>query len=92
MTCSLPANVLEITGNHLKLYDNLEDEEGVFFISQADDTEARATQVRTNEPQTLTLRIPDTLLAGEYRIEVRNTSRKGETLRTGIFTPVLTVQ
>lgn len=86
-----PGDVLEITGNHLKLYDNLE-EEGVFFVNQSDGTETNADQIRTNEPKTLTLRIPDGLAACTYRLEVRTTSRTGDTLRTGIFTTELTVE
>lgn len=87
-----PGDVLEVMGSELKLHDNLEEEEGVFFLSQADDSEVRATQIRTNEPKTLTMRIPDSLTAGTWRLEVRNTTRKGKTLRTGIFPPVLTVE
>ena len=87
-----PGDVLEITGSDLKIHDNIEDEEGIFFVSQTDAAEHRAGQIRTNEPQTLTLRIPDSLAAGTWRLEVRNTSRNSQTLRTGIFTPVLTVE
>ena len=86
-----PGDVLEVTGTHLKIHNNVSDE-GVYFVNQSDDTEAEATQIRTNEPKTLTLRIPDSLVAGAYRIEVRNTHHDSETLRTGIFTPELTVQ
>lgn len=74
----------------LKIYHNLEDEEGVFFVNQADGTETRQGELRTNEPKTLTLRIPE-LPAGSYRLEVRNTRYDGKTLRIGVFTPVLTV-
>lgn len=86
-----PGDVLEITGNYLKIQDTL-DEEGVFFVSQSGDTEAKAEQIRTNEPKTLTLRIPESLAAGPWRVEVRNTSRNGDALRTGVFEPVLTVE
>jgi hypothetical protein len=86
-----PGDVLEITGTNLKIHNNLEDE-GVFFVNQSDDTEEAADQIRTNEPKTLTLRIPEGLAAGTYRIEVRNTRHNGDTLRTGIFTPKLTVE
>ncbi|MDR8394393.1 DUF4469 domain-containing protein [Aliifodinibius sp. S!AR15-10] len=86
-----PGDVLELSGTHLKIHDNLE-EEGVFFVSQSDDSEAKAEQIRTNEPKTLTMRIPESLAAGPYRIEVRNTHHDSDTLRTGIFKPVLTVE
>ncbi len=86
-----PDGVLEVTGTNLKILSNLE-EEGVFFVSQSDDTETEATQVRTNEPKTLTLQIPGNLAAGTYRLEVRNTTYNSNTLRTGVFTPELTVE
>lgn len=86
-----PGDVLEVTGTHLKILDNA-DGEGVFFVNQSDGTEAEASQLRTNEPKTLTLRIPKDLAAGTYRLEVRNTTYHSETLRTGLFTPELTVE
>lgn len=49
-----PGDALEITGTDLKIHDNLEEEEGVFFVRQSDDFEFRATQIRVNEPKTLT--------------------------------------
>ncbi len=81
--------VVEVRGQSLKLENNLE-EEGVYFVNQANDQEAKATFVRTNEPQTLTVKAP-TLRAGRYRLEVRNSRHDGKTLRIGVFTPVLTV-
>jgi hypothetical protein len=86
-----PGGVLKIMGNHLKIYNNV-DEEGLFFVNQSDDTEAEATQIRTNEPKTLSLRIPEGLAAGTYQIEVRTTLRNSETMRKGVFTPELTVE
>lgn len=68
-----PGDVLEIKGSNLKIHDNIDGEEGVFFIHQEDGSEFEAEQYRTNEPKTLSLRIPDALTAGTYRIEVRNT-------------------
>lgn len=87
-----PGDVLEIEGNHLKIHNNVEGAEGVFFVNQGDDSEFATEEVRTNEPKTLYLRIPDTLTAGTYRIEVRNSRYNSETLRTGLFTPELTVE
>jgi hypothetical protein len=86
-----PGDVLEISGKHLKSHDNV-DQEGVFFVNQSEDSEVEGEQIRTNEPKTLTLRIPEDLAAGTYRIEVRNTSRNGNSLRSGIFEPELTVE
>ncbi len=81
---------LEVQGEQLKICDNLE-EEGVFFVNQANDSEVKAERVRTNEPKTLTLMVPK-LRAGRYRLEVRNTRYDGKILRIGVFTPVLTVK
>ncbi len=81
---------LEVQGEQLRMYGNLE-EEGVFFVNQANDSEVKAEFVRTNEPQTLTLKVPK-LKVGRYRLEVRNTRFDGKTLRIGVFTPVLTVK
>lgn len=86
-----PGDVLEITGNNLKIHDNLE-EEGVFFIHQSDDGETEAARIHTNEPKTLTLRIPEELETDTYRLEVRNTRYDTEKLRTSIHAPELTVQ
>ncbi len=82
-------DVLEISGENLKIHNNMEDQEGVFFVNQSDGTEVRQDKFRMNEPKTLTLRVPE-LTAGNYRMEVRNSSRNGKTLRVGLFTPVLT--
>ncbi|NJN25312.1 MAG: DUF4469 domain-containing protein [Cyclobacteriaceae bacterium] len=84
-----PGDVLEISGQLLKVYNNLE-EEGVFFHNQSDGSEVKTALIRTNEPKTLTLKIPD-LPAGNYRLEVRNTRHDGKTLRVGVFAPNLKV-
>lgn len=85
-----PDGVLEIAGDNLKIYNNLE-VEGVFFVSEFNDYETRSPEIRINEPKTLTLRIPEDLPVGTCRLEVRTTPRNGNRLRTGIFTPKLTV-
>ena len=85
-----PEATLEVQGEQLKICDNLE-EEGVFFVNQANDSEVKAERVRTNEPKTLTLMVPK-LRAGRYRLEVRNTCYDGKILRVGVFTPMLTVK
>ncbi len=84
-----PGDVVEVSGQLLKIHGNL-DEEGVFFINQGDGTETAGEQLRTNEPRTLTLKIP-ALAAGNYRLEVRNSRHDGKTLRVGIFGPTLAV-
>ncbi|MCW9708465.1 DUF4469 domain-containing protein [Fodinibius salsisoli] len=86
-----PGDVLEVTGNNLKIYNNIEDE-GVFFVHESGDDEMEVAQIHTNEPKTLTLRLPEELAPGSYRLEVRNTPRNGNQLRSSMFTPLLTVQ
>jgi hypothetical protein len=66
------------------------DGQGVFFVNVNDGTEVQANTLRTNEPKTITLRIP-ALPTGQYRIEIRNTTRKGKELRTSVYTTYLTV-
>ncbi|SHK17023.1 protein of unknown function [Reichenbachiella agariperforans] len=81
--------IVEISGEDLKLYGT-HDEEGIFFINQANGSEVKAEKVRTNLPSELSLQAP-VLEAGEYRMEIRNTTRKGKSLRVGIFAQKFTV-
>jgi len=74
--------ILEIQGDALKIYTEVEGQ-GVFFINKANGNETVANLPRINSPKTLTLRIPE-LVAGEYRLEVRNTARKCKTMRIGM--------
>jgi hypothetical protein len=78
-----PGATLEIKGQDLKIYDHV-DGQGVFFISQANGQETKAIRMRTNEPITLTLMVPQ-LSQGSYRIEIRNTTRQGKDLRVGAY-------
>ena len=87
-TSLTPNGVLMIKGSALKIHE--EPDEGVFFINQSNGAEVKADAPRDNEPQTLRLIVP-ALDPGEYRIEIRNTTRNGQTLRIGLFEPRLTV-
>jgi len=69
---------LELEGYALKIYD--QQEQGVFFINKNSGEETKANRLRTNEPKKITLSVPQ-LAAGLYRLEVRNTTRKGKTMR-----------
>ena len=84
-----PGGTLEIKGNQLKIYDNLP-EEGLFFINQASGAETKAERVRTNQARSISVLVP-TLVAGNYRLEVRNTTHSSKSLRTGVFTIPLVV-
>ncbi len=85
-----PNDTLEIKGTDLKVYSEYE-EQGIYFLNVGDGTETKAETIRTNEPKTLTLRVP-ALTAGTYRIEVRNAFWKGTNLRVGITNFALTVE
>jgi hypothetical protein len=84
-----PGDVLEITGSSLKIHNNLE-EEGIYFVNMADNTETIATRIRTNEPKTLRLRVPE-LAGGTYQLSIRNTRHDGKSLRVGLMAQMLTV-
>jgi hypothetical protein len=83
-----PGDTIEIAGEDLKIYE--ERGEGVFFMDQSTGVETPGELPRRNEPGGLMLRVP-ALPSGQYRIEVRNTTRKGKVLRTGVFVQPLTV-
>jgi len=73
---------LEIEGADLKIFEG--EGQGVFFINASEGFEVKAEHIRTNEPKTLSLSVPD-LKAGTYKIEVRNTGFKGKTIRVGLL-------
>ena len=80
---------MEITGYALKVYSEQADQ-GVFFINKNSGEETKADRLRTNEPKKITLSVPR-LAAGLYRLEIRNTTRNGKTLRVGMSTIELIV-
>lgn len=84
-----PGDVLEVVGDRLKIYDNL-NEEGVFFVNQLDGKETQVVQLRVNQKKTLTFRVPE-LKTGNYRLEIRNTHHSGRSLRIGYYSSTLTV-
>lgn len=85
-----PGAALEIEGSALKIYEEI-DGQGVFFINKADGVETKAGMPKLNEPKKLSLKVP-ALNPGQYRIEIRNTTRFGKSLRIGISTAYYTVQ
>ncbi|WP_421920325.1 DNA-binding domain-containing protein [Marinifilum sp.] len=85
-----PGAALEIEGKALKIYEDV-DGQGVFFINKADGVETKGSMPKLNEPKKLSLKVP-ALNPGEYRIEIRNTTRNGKSLRIGISTAYYTVQ
>lgn len=85
-----PEGTLEITGEELKIYTEPAGQ-GVFFINKSNGQETVAAMPRINEPKMLSLRIPE-LVAGTYRIEIRNSARKVKTLRVGTIPIEFTVK
>ncbi len=84
-----PNDTIEISGDNLKVYED-GSEQGVFFINNGNGAEVKASVIRTNEPMTLSLRVP-ALESGQYRIEVRNTARNAKTMRIGMSPVSFTV-
>ena len=83
-----PGGALEIEGEELKIFET--EGEGVFFVNQTTAVATKADALRRNEPQRLSLRVPP-LPAGQYRLEIRNTTRNGSVLRTGMLAQMLAV-
>lgn len=82
--------MVKLVGDLLKLNEVNEDE-GVFFIKAGDETETKAAFVHENLPKTLMIEVPETLTAGEYYIEVRNRRYQGKSLRNGRLKPKVNV-
>jgi hypothetical protein len=76
-----PGSSGEVRGSHLKL-DTTDSDQGIFFIA-SDGTETKVDMVMRNMPANLIFMIPDSLASGEYEIEVRNTPRGHDTIRSG---------
>ena len=78
---------ISIEGEKIKIADEADAEQGVFFIS-SDNSEYRVTRKLTmNKPKHIIARVPADLPAGEYTVVVRtkfsgNTSSPLKTLRT----------
>lgn len=78
-TVLTPANMLQITGNLIKV-DGTDAGNGVFFINQSTQAETKAEFIATNSPKNLILLIP-ALQKGDYKIKVV-TQYSSNTLKT----------
>jgi len=86
-----PGATGEITGEMLK-FDDTEDEQGVFLVATADNTETKVSFVRINQPKTIHFAIPTSLPAGNYRLEVRSTLQaRNIAVKIGVLPNTLTV-
>lgn len=76
-----PGGVGQIMGTLLKV-DPAESDQGVFFIA-SDGTETRSDTYIRNKPANLIVMIPDTLVSGEYHVEVRAKLQNTNDVRSG---------
>ena len=89
-TTLTPLGTANLLGENLKI-DSEKDDEGVFFINTADNSETKASYMYENLPRKLQFEIPDALITGSYVIEVRNRPRNTKELRSGRFKNPLNV-
>ena len=76
-----PGGAAEIRGSHLKVNQS-EADQGIFFIA-SDGTEMKVDLVMRNMPANLIFTVPDSLVSGEYDVEVRSLHRRHTDIRTG---------
>lgn len=80
-TVATPGRIGTIEGSDLKI-DTEDTEQGLFFINDKS-VETKVSIFSKNTGSGLHFEIPETLKAGNYRIEVRNRYKGSKTLRTG---------
>ena len=85
-----PNAPLEITGELLSI-DPTQPDEGVFLIESTTQQEHPLDYSYHNKPSKLLCRIPETLTAGRYYLEVRNRPFRAKSLRITRFIERLTV-
>jgi len=76
-----PGGMAQLNGHRLK-FDGEKQDQGVFFIA-GDGSETKVAVVGQNKPSQLAFLIPDTLVPGEYTLEVRAVLRNTQGLRRG---------
>ncbi len=77
-----PGGMAEVNGLHLKVDETAADE-GIFFISTNGGGETKVNYLYMNYPKSLQFEIPQSMVAGNYKIEVRNRAHGGKNLRIG---------
>ncbi len=86
-----PGGVFNIEGDMLKI-DNQEDKlQGVFFVNTQTKKEHKAAYLYQNMPKNLQIELPTTLLTGSYQVEVRTNLNGSKDLRKGKLTMSLAV-
>lgn len=76
-----PNGVIEVEGHSLKIFDHVS-RAGIFFINKESGEETKVTHIRDNFPRSLSFAAPN-LSPGKYKMEIRNSTRFGQRLRTG---------
>lgn len=76
-----PGGAAELLGSHLKV-DPSDANQGVFFIA-SDGTETKADTIMRNKPANLIFMVPDTLVSGDYEVEVRSLLQGHTNIRSG---------
>lgn len=91
-----PAHTAQLKGRNL-LFKRSDPQQGVFLTPQktgvplVDDTPIRVEEVSRLTPGEIIFRVPDTLLPGRYKLEVKAVFG-AEDLRTGALKKILTVE
>lgn len=80
-----PGNVVRVLGHRLKVHDPADTQQGVFLIPAGGGAAVRVTELFVNSPKELLFRVPPTLPAGSWSLEVRTIipGAEGRGIRTG---------
>jgi hypothetical protein len=85
-----PGGMAELMGQKLKI-DETTPDEGIFLISENGGGETKISYIYLNYPKNLQFEVPEGLVAGNYKVEVRNRSHNGKGLRIGRLEQTLNV-
>jgi len=90
MDIASPGGIGELKGKRLKS-EEADTTQGIFFIAD-DGTEHRVTVYVTNTDSTQIFQIPATLVAGNYKLQVRSIHKNNKKLSIGSYAKTLIVQ
>ena len=77
-----PGGMAELHGQLLKI-DETTTDEGLYFIPENGGSEIKVSYIYNNYPKSIQFEIPESLTAGNYKLEVRNRAHHGKTIRKG---------
>lgn len=66
-----PGNMVRVLGHRLKIHDPADAQQGIFLVPDNGGAAVRVTEVFVNTPKELMFRVPPTLAAGAWALEVR---------------------